>query len=82
MLRGLLSLRAIRMGLNASCLKTSPGFTLIELIMVIVLVGVLSVFIAPKLFNSDDFNARGFHDQTLAFLRYAQKTAIAQRRPV
>ena len=70
------------MGLNASCLKTSPGFTLIELIMVIVLVGVLSVFIAPKLFNSDDFNARGFHDQTLAFLRYAQKTAIAQRRPV
>ena len=70
------------MGLNASCLKTSPGFTLIELIMVIVLAGVLSVFIAPKLFNSDDFNARGFHDQTLAFLRYAQKTAIAQRRPV
>jgi MSHA pilin protein MshC len=55
---------------------------MIELIMVIVLAGVLSVFVAPKLFNSDDFNARGFHDQTLAFLRYAQKTAIAQRRPV
>lgn len=55
---------------------------MIELIMVIILVGVLSVFVAPKMFNSDDFNARGFHDQTLAFLRYAQKTAIAQRRPV
>ncbi len=58
------------------------GFTLIELIMVIVLLGVLAVFAAPRMFNSDDFNARGFHDETLAFLRYAQKTAIAQRRTV
>lgn len=58
------------------------GFTLIELIMVIVLLGVLAVFAAPRIFNSDDFNARGFHDETLAFLRYAQKTAIAQRRTV
>lgn len=58
------------------------GFTLIELIMVIVLMGVLAVFAAPRLFNTDDFNARGFHDENLAFLRYAQKTAIAQRRVV
>ncbi len=58
------------------------GFTLIELIMVIVLLGVLAVFAAPRIFSSDDFNARGFHDETLALLRYAQKTAIAQRRTV
>lgn len=58
------------------------GFTLIELVMVIVLLGVLAVFAAPRIFNSNDFNARGFHDETLAFLRYAQKTAIAQRRIV
>lgn len=58
------------------------GFTLIELIMVIVLLGILAVFAAPRIFNSNDFNARGFHDETLAFLRYAQKTAIAQRRTV
>ena len=58
------------------------GFTLIELIMVLVLAGVISVFVAPRLFSSDDFNARGFHDETLALLRYAQKSAIAQRRPV
>jgi len=50
--------------------------------MVIVLMGVLSIFVAPTLFNSNDFYARGFHDQTLAFIRYAQKTAIAQRRLV
>ena len=58
------------------------GFTLIELIMVMVMLGVLAVFAAPRIFNSDDFYARGFHDETLGLLRYAQKTAIAQRRMV
>ncbi|MFZ3219220.1 MAG: prepilin-type N-terminal cleavage/methylation domain-containing protein [Rhodoferax sp.] len=58
------------------------GFTLTELIMVMVLVGVLAVVAAPRIFNTNDFNGRGFHDETLAMLRYAQKTAIAQRRTV
>ena len=58
------------------------GFTLIELIMVMVMLGVLAVFAAPRIFNSNDFYARGFHDETLALLRYAQKTAVAQRRTV
>ena len=58
------------------------GFTLIELIMVMVMLGVLAVFAAPRIFNSNDFYARGFHDETLGLLRYAQKTAIAQRRTV
>ncbi len=50
--------------------------------MVLLLVGILAVFAAPRLFNSTDFYARGFHDETLALLRYAQKTAVAQRRMV
>lgn len=58
------------------------GFTLIELIMVIVILGVMAVYAVPRMFNSGDFNARGFHDETMALLRYAQKTAIAQRRTV
>lgn len=58
------------------------GFTLTELVMVMVLVGVLAVVAAPRIFNTNDFNGRGFHDETLAMLRYAQKTAIAQRRTV
>jgi len=58
------------------------GFTLIELIMVIVIIGVLAMVAAPRIFNSNDFYARGFHDETMALLRYAQKTAIAQRRTV
>lgn len=49
--------------------------------MVMVLIGVLAVFVAPRI-NSADFHARGFHDETLALLRYAQKSAVAQRRVV
>ncbi|BDT70713.1 hypothetical protein os4_02200 [Comamonadaceae bacterium OS-4] len=58
------------------------GFTLVELVMVIVLLGVLSVYAVPRMINTGDFYARGFHDQSMAYLRYAQKTAIAQRRTV
>jgi MSHA pilin protein MshC len=59
----------------------SHGFTLVELIMVLVLLGVLAIVLVPRI-NTRDFDARGFHDDTLALLRYAQKTAIAQRRTV
>jgi MSHA pilin protein MshC len=54
---------------------------MVELIMVLILIGILAVFTLPRL-NPGDFEARGFHDETLALLRYAQKTAIAQRRAV
>jgi MSHA pilin protein MshC len=58
------------------------GFTLIELIMTMVVMGVLAAVAVPKIFNVSLFDARGFHDQTLAYLRFAQKTAVAQRRTV
>ena len=58
------------------------GFTLIELLMVMVLLGVLSVYAAPRVLNTTDFHARGFHEETLSLIRYAQKTAVAQRRTV
>lgn len=58
------------------------GFTLIELIMVMVLLGILAAYAAPRIFNRNDFDARGMHDMSMAYLRYAQKTAIAQRRTV
>lgn len=68
-------------GLCQECSRTR-GFTLVELVMVLVLVGVLAMFAVPRMFNRNDFDARAFHDRTLAYLRYAQKTAIAQRRVV
>ncbi|MDP2693811.1 MAG: type II secretion system protein [Gallionella sp.] len=56
------------------------GFTLVELVMVMIIVGILAVFAAPRFFDADAFKSRGFSDQVHASLRYAQKIAIAQRR--
>jgi MSHA pilin protein MshC len=58
------------------------GFTLIELIVVMILVGILGVAVLPRFAEKSVFEARGFKDETLALLQYAQKAAIAQRRYV
>lgn len=56
------------------------GFTLVELVMTMVIVGILAVVAIPRFFDKSTFQSRGFADQVQASLRYAQKTAIAQHR--
>jgi MSHA pilin protein MshC len=58
------------------------GFTMVELITVIVVLGILSAIVIPRFTSKTEFDARGFFDQTQNMIRYAQKTAIAQRRNV
>ncbi|MDP2143644.1 MAG: prepilin-type N-terminal cleavage/methylation domain-containing protein [Gallionella sp.] len=58
------------------------GFTLVELVMVIVIVGILAMFVAPRFFDANIFQSRGAADQVRAALRYGQKIAIAQRTNV
>lgn len=58
------------------------GFTLVELVVTIVILGIMAVTVLPRFFDRRDYDARAFLDQTAAALRYAQKAAIAQRRTV
>ena len=56
------------------------GFTLVELITVILILGIISVVVLPRFFDRSTFDSRGFHDQLISTIRYAQKAAIAKRR--
>lgn len=62
--------------------KFSRGFTLLELVVVIVIVGVLGVAVTARFTGRDGFDSRGFYDTATATVRFAQKTAVAWRRPV
>jgi prepilin-type N-terminal cleavage/methylation domain len=48
------------------------GFTLIELILVIVLLGVLAVTVAPRFFSASGYDQIAARDQLIQMLRQAQ----------
>ena len=55
---------------------------MVELITVMVIIGILALVAMPRFFSRPGYEARSSYDQTIAVLRYAQKSAIAQRRTV
>lgn len=60
--------------------QRQAGFTLVELITIMVILGIIAAVAVPRFFDSDVFRSRGYADQVQTSLRYAQKIAIAQRR--
>jgi MSHA pilin protein MshC len=59
----------------------SRGYTLIELVLVIIIAGILAMVAGPHFFDQATFYQRGHADTLAAALRLAQKTAVATDCP-
>ena len=60
--------------------NTARGFTLVELVVVMVLMAVITAVGMTRFVNRQPFAVQGVADQLMSGLRLAQATAIAQRR--
>ncbi len=58
------------------------GYTIVEVLLVIVILGVLGTVAGPRFFDNDVFDERAYYDELVSALRYAHRTAIASGCPV
>ena len=67
--------------LSRSC-ASPPGYTLVELVLVMAILAILAAFAAPRFFSTEPFDERGYADALAGALRSAQKAAVAAGCPV
>ena len=63
-------------------MNRQAGFTMIELVTVMVLIGILAAIGIPRMMGSDSTGTLVFGEQVVSAVRHAHKTAIARRRLV
>lgn len=62
--------------------KAQAGFTMVELIVTMIVIGIMAIAIVPRMSLLQGFDEVGFRDQVKATLEYARKSAVAGRRDV
>lgn len=70
------------MPMRRSTLLKLNGFTLIELIVVLLLITILSVSVVPRFFDTSDFTRITQRDQTVSVLRSVQQRAMQNTQNV
>lgn len=62
--------------------RAARGFTLVELVMVMTLIGVLAVVAVPRMLDLTAWRLRAYADTLQAELAGMGRRALAQRRPI
>jgi prepilin-type N-terminal cleavage/methylation domain-containing protein len=66
---------------NFQIVADSRGFTLIEIIMVVVLIGILAVSVVPKFVDTSAISLQGGAAMVRADIRYTQELAMSTHAP-
>lgn len=59
-------------------LMKTHGFTFVELIVTILIVGILSAYIAPRFFSTSTFEQRATSDEIISAIRRAQQLSMTR----
>ena len=62
-------------------LARARGFTLVELVIVMTVIGILAVTLGPRFFTQSVFSQRGYADELASALRFTQKAAVSSGCP-
>ncbi len=66
---------------NLQVATSSQGFTIIELIMVVVLISILAVSVVPKFMDTSAISLQGGAALVVADIRYTQELAMSTHAP-
>lgn len=58
------------------------GFTIVELVTVMIVVGILAAIAIPRITKTDAFSSHAYRNEIASALRHAQKSAVSHRRLV
>ncbi len=68
--------------LKCAQMRYQRGFTMIELIVIMIIVGIMAVVVLPRFDLLKGFDEVGYRDKVKSTLEYARKSAVAGRRNV